>query len=194
MPQHYKLLDGTLEIDGVRMHQTARKTPLEDARDKINILHPRHGMKALDVCTGLGYSAIEFAYRGCRVTTIEKDARVLELAKENPDSQKLFNNPRIEIKNADALEILPTMPSECFDLIHHDPPRLSHAGELYSGAFYRELYRVLCSGGRLFHYTGLPGAKLGKNIAKGVKERLAQAGFVRIKWQEELQGFTAEKQ
>lgn len=193
MPQCYKLVYGTLEIDGVRMHQTKNKTPLEDARDRVEALGARQGDKVLDVCTGLGYSATEFARRGCRVTTVEKDANVLEIAKENKDSRELFNNPGIRIVNDDALTFVPSLEPCSFDVICHDPPRLSMAGELYSGAFYQELCRVLKNGGRLFHYVGSPGSKSGKNVAKGVKERLQQAGFVGVAWDESLQGFLAEK-
>lgn len=195
----YKLVrleDGgiTLEIDGVRMHQTARKTPLQDASDKAAALGVRKGSIVLDVCTGLGYSAIACTKAGAeKVCTIEKDESVLEIAKQNPFSKELFSNPKIEIINNDAVEALPDFPDGFFDCILHDPPRLSHAGELYSLEFYKQLYRILKKGGRLFHYTGTPGAARGKNIPKGVKQRLMEAGFEKIVWLEGCLGFTAEK-
>ncbi|MBI5226387.1 methyltransferase domain-containing protein [Candidatus Micrarchaeota archaeon] len=193
MPMHYLLVDGTLEIDGVRMHQTANTSPRKDAAVRVMALGPRDGLSMLDICTGLGYSALSAARRGLWVTTIEKDPQVLELCKQNKDSVGLFSHPHIKLVNQDALEFVPTLPDKSFDLICHDPPRFSMAGELYSEAFYRELFRVLKAGGRLFHYTGNPGALRGKGITRGVKERLASVGFERILWQEDLQGFLAQK-
>lgn len=193
MPAFYRLVDGTIEIDGVRMHQVARKTPLQDAADKVRLIGVRPGSNALDICTGLGYSAIAAAKAGAKVTTIEIDERVLELAKANPASKELFDNPSIAIVVADACEFVPTLPDSSFDCIFHDPPRLSMAGELYSGAFYSQLFRVLKAGGRLFHYTGNPGKMSGKNIPKGVKKRLLDAGFSAVSWSESLQGFLCRK-
>ncbi|MBI2444852.1 methyltransferase domain-containing protein [Candidatus Micrarchaeota archaeon] len=193
MVQHYRLVDGTLEIDGVRMHQTVRKTPLQDAADKVAALRPDEAMAVLDICTGLGYSALSAARRGCWVTTIEKDPHVLALAMQNPDSEGLFDHRRIKIVNEDAYAFVPTLADASFDLILHDPPRFSMAGELYSGAFYSQLFRVLKAGGRLFHYTGTPGSARGKNLPRGVKDRLLAAGFQHVTWVEDLLGFLAEK-
>ncbi len=184
----------TLEIDGVRMHQTKNKTPLQDAADKASVLGVRTGSIVLDVCTGLGYSAIACTKAGAgMVYTIEKDESVLRIAKENPFSKELFSNPKIEIVNKDAVEAIRAFPDGFFDCVLHDPPRLSHAGELYSLEFYKQLHRVLKNEGKLFHYTGTPGAARGKNIPKGVKQRLAEAGFMEIKWVEGCLGFTAKK-
>jgi hypothetical protein len=193
MPSSYRLVNGTLEIDGVRMHQTASKTPVQDARDKASALGIRRGEKILDICTGLGYSSIEAARRGAKVTTIEADEKVLEMAKANPASKELFGNPGIAIIVADAFAKIRDFPDSSFDAVSHDPPRLSMAGELYSLAFYRQLFRVLRRGGILFHYTGNPGRESGKNIPKGVKQRLVEAGFVRISWRDGLQGFLCTK-
>lgn len=190
---HYKLVEGTLEIDGVRMHQTARRTPLEGAREMAGLLEIRRGEKVLDVCTGLGYAAIEEARQGALVTTIEVDEKVLQLARQNPLSKELFGNEKIGLIVGDAFEEILGFESEEFDAVLHDPPRFSLAGELYSQAFYLQLFRVLKKEGRLFHYTGKPGEKSGKNYRKGIKQRLAQAGFQKIEWQEEARGFTAKK-
>ncbi len=192
-PIFYKLVDGTIEIDGVRMHQTSQRTPKEGCSEMVAQLHIRRGDKVLDICTGLGYSAIEEAHHGASVVTIEIDTRVLELARQNPDSKELFGNPKIEIIVKDALTEVKEFESEYFHAVLHDPPRFSLAGELYSQAFYIELFRILSPGGRLFHYTGKPGEKSGKNYRKGIKERLAQAGFEKIEWNEGAQGFSALK-
>lgn len=191
MPTHYKLVDGTLEIDGVRMHQTKDKTPQQDARDKAKLLGVRKGTKALDVCTGLGYSAIALAKKGANVLTIEMDAHVVASSEKNPDSKALFGNPAIQRFLGDAFSFVQTLPSDSFHVASHDPPRLSLAGELYSEAFYAQLFRVLKPKGKLFHYVGSPGKKRGKNVARGVKERLSRVGFESIRWVDDVQGFVA---
>lgn len=194
----YKLVrlpngENTLEIDGVRMHQTKNKTPLQDAKDKVRVLGVREGT-VLDICTGLGYSAIASLRAGAeKVYTIEKDSNVLEVAKQNPMSRQLFSTQKIQVINEDATSAIVEFPDEFFDFILHDPPRLSHAGELYSLAFYQELYRVLKEDGKLFHYTGTPGTMSGKNIPKGVKRRLMEAGFAKVFWIEDCLGFVAKK-
>jgi predicted methyltransferase len=193
MPSFYRLVDGTVEIDGVRMHQTLRKSPLQDAQDKVAALGVTAKSRVLDVCTGLGYSAIASARRGAKVTTIEIDGNVLEIAKGNADSNGLFSSPNIEIKLGDAFKAVDGFADCYFDFILHDPPRFSLAGELYSLAFYQKLFRVLKRGGRMFHYTGSPGARSGKRVAKGVKQRLVEAGFAGVRWDEGLQGFLCRK-
>jgi len=175
------------------MHQTAKRSPFEDAANRVRIAGVRAGDKVLDVCTGLGYSAIAAAEKGARVTTIEADENVLELAKQNSSSKKLFENKSIKIIVGDALEKITEFDDGEFNEILHDPPRFSFAGELYSLAFYRELFRVLKRGGKLYHYTGTPGEKRGKGIRQGVARRLAEAGFKKIAWNEESLGFTAVK-
>lgn len=194
---HYKLAGGTIEIDGVRMHQTAGRTPVEAAWEMAGLLQiRRRGERVLDVCTGLGYTAIEEARQGAFVTTIEVDENVLQLAKQNPLSKELFElekQRKIKLIVGDAFEKMLEFENEFFDAVLHDPPRFSFAGELYSQAFYSQLFRVLKKGGRLFHYTGKPGEKSGKNFRKGIKQRLAQAGLSKIEWSEEAQGFAALK-
>ena len=78
----------------------------------------------------------------------------------------------------DASSAVKTLKDESFKAILHDPPRFSHAGELYSGEFYRDLFRILRKNGRLLHYVGKPGSKYrGKDFAKGVQNRLSESGF-----------------
>ena len=190
MPSYYKLVNGTIEIDGVRMHQTKNKNPWKDSEDKVKELNPTKNSKVLDICTGLGYTAIIEANKGCFVTTIEKDENVLQIMKENPKSKKLFENQLIKIINADTFQEIRKMKGDSFGFIMHDPPRFSFAGELYSLEFYKQLFRVLKKNGRLFHYLGNP---KGNALKKGVKRRLEEAGFVKIKWVEDCKGFLASK-
>ncbi len=190
MPSYYKLIEGTIEIDGVRMHQTKNKNPWTDSTDKVKVLNPTPHSKVLDICTGLGYTAILEAKTGCRVETIELDKEVLKMMKQNPLSKDLFNNPLIKIINADAFFEVKKMKSDSFDFIMHDPPRFSFAGELYSLEFYRDLFRILKQNGRMFHYLGNP---KGDTLKKGVKRRLEEAGFEKLKWVENCKGFLAFK-
>ncbi len=193
----YKLvptIPPTIEINGIRMHRTKEVNPLQDTRNKVNAVRPREGETVLDTCMGLGYTAIEASKRGAYVITIEKDPNVIELARINPWSRELFTGGRIQVIQGDSFEVVRRFRKESFDVIIHDPPRFSLAGQLYSEEFYRELYRVLRAGGRLFHYVGNPGSKYRrKDLQKGVMERLRGAGFAGIKRVKEALGVVARK-
>lgn len=164
----------TVEIDGVHMHAIKNTTPLKVTRGKVSLLNISPREKILDICTGLGYSAIEAKEKGGEVKTIEKNKEVLQLAQLNPYSEKLAGVPIIV---GDAVKVLPSLFNEKFDKIFHDPPRFSLGGELYSLRFYEGLYRVLQKRGLLYHYTGNPGVHQERNIKKGIKNRLRKAGF-----------------
>lgn len=89
----------------------------------------RKGSIVLDVCTGLGYSAIACARAGAsEVTTLELQPTVLEIARQNPLSCQLFTLPQIRQLQGDALELIRQLPDEYFTAALHDPPRFSHAG------------------------------------------------------------------
>ncbi len=191
---HYKLIDDTIEIDGIRMHQTSRKNPTQDASDKVNLIPLNPSYIALDICTGLGYNAIFLSKKVKRVITIENDPYVLKMAKENKLSKNLFNNEKILQIIGDAFNIVKVFPANFFHVIYHDPPRLKRAGNLYSEEFYKDLFRILRNNKWLFHYTGKPGEKKGKNIPAGVKKRLTLAGFTKIEWIENCLGFIAKKE
>jgi hypothetical protein len=165
----------TLEISGIKMHRVKDVTPWEDARLKVGVLKLSEGEYVLDVCCGLGYTAIN-AYRlGAEVVSIENDINVLEIARYNPYSRDLMN---IKILLGDAYDVIDDFSSSEFDAIIHDPPRFSRAGQLYSIDFYMKLYRVLKRGGRIFHYTGRVGYRSrGIDMARGVVERMRKAGF-----------------
>lgn len=166
----------TLEISGIHMHNIVGTNPWRDAGRKVRLARVRGGMRVLDVCTGLGYTAIHSAKRGALVLSIEKDASVLEIAEYNPWSWPLAS-PDITILLGDAVEVLDELPEAVFDAVIHDPPRFSLAGELYSSEFYRKLYRVMKRGATLFHYTGGPGKHRGVSFQAGVVRRLREAGF-----------------
>lgn len=171
----------TIEIDGIRMHRTKHMTPIEDAERKIKYVGVNTGDVVLDICTGLGYTAIQAYRKNAKVTTIEKDPNVLEIARYNPFSNDLFEGiekNNISLINDNAADVVKTMEDESYNIILHDPPRFSHAGELYSEEFYTDIYRILKPNGILLHYVGNPGSKYrGKDFVKGVQNRLNGVGF-----------------
>ncbi len=182
----------TLEINGIHMHRIEGIDPYRDAELKIRSLGRARG-RVLDTCMGLGYTAIKALERGASsVVTVEVNPLVIEIARVNPWSRAL-ESPRITTLRGDVAKLIYEMPSSYFDAAIHDPPRISIAGELYSQEFYRELYRVLKPGARLFHYTGEPGRHGGPSYLKGVRNRLERAGFVAIRWVGRALGFVAAK-
>ncbi len=165
----------TMMAAGFPMHRIKDVDPNRDTLLKIKTIAPVFGA-ALDTCTGLGYTAIEMA-RTAEVTTIELDPAVQEICRLNPWSQELFESPRIERHIGSAFDLIQEMPTDSFARIIHDPPTLKLAGELYSGEMYRQLFRVLKRGGRLFHYIGNLSSAHGRSVYKGVSRRLQEAGF-----------------
>lgn len=182
----------TLLVSGRPMHRIQGTTPDRDTLAKIRTVVPLTG-RVLDTCTGLGYTAIEAAKTAEQVVTIELDPVVLEIARLNPWSQALFDNPRIEQIVGDSFEVVPTIADESFARIVHDPPLFSLAGELYSAEFYRHLFRLLQGKGRLFHYIGDLESRSGRNIVRGVVRRLQEVGFRRVVRRPEAFGVVAYK-
>jgi predicted methyltransferase len=179
-------------IAGFVMHRIKDIDPMQDTRRKIAAIAPVVG-RVLDTATGLGYTAIEAAKTAEEVVTIELDPGAQEIARLNPWSQELFRNPKIRQVMGDAAEVVQSLEGESFSRIIHDPPTFSLAGDLYSGAFYRQLYRILGRGGRLFHYIGDPRSKASGGITKGVLRRLQEAGFARVVRRPEAYGVAAHK-
>ncbi len=182
----------TLLIAGFPMHRIKGIDPQQDTLQKVRAIGKLRG-RVLDTATGLGYTAIAAARTAVHVTTIEIDPTTLEIARLNPWSRELFDNPVIEQRIGDASEVVPTLEDGSFSRIIHDPPVFSLAGELYSGAFYQQLFRVLKHGGRLFHYIGSLDSKSGSGVARGVVRRLQQAGFTRVARKPEAFGLVAYK-
>lgn len=195
---YYKLstTDGapTLEIDGIRMHRTKGVTPDEDTRKKLEVLKVTGG-RVLDTCNGLGYTAIEASRLGAEfVVTVERSIPVLMMSRLNPWSRRLYMDDRIHLLVGDSFWLVESFPNSFYDYVIHDPPRLTHAGELYSLEFYHKIARVLRIGGSLFHYTGEPGKKYrGRDVRRGVMERLRAAGFSDLRYFPDALGIVCVK-
>lgn len=182
----------TMLVSGLTMHRIEGIDPYEDTLNKIRAASPVVG-HVLDTATGLGYTAIEAAKTATRVTTVEIDPASLEIARLNPWSQALFDNPVIDQVLGHVWDVVETFDDGTFSTIIHDPPAFSLAGELYAGDFYRELYRVLRRSGRLFHYIGDPASRTIQRTQKGVVKRLHEAGFARVKQKPQAFGVLALK-
>ena len=179
-------------IAGFTMHRIVDIDPMQDTLKKIATIKPIVG-RVLDTATGLGYTAIEAAKTADEVITIELDPGAQAIARQNPWSRELFTNPRIHQRMGDAFEVVPKFEDESFSRIVHDPPVFSLAGELYSGEFYRQLYRILKRGGRLFHYIGDLNSKSSGTVTRGALKRLQEAGFSRVVRRPEAYGVVAYK-
>lgn len=188
-----------LEVDGVRMQLIKDfKTPLDYAKEVVKGLKmPSKGSAVvLDTCMGLGYTAIEASKRAAvkTVVTCELSEAVFSLARWSPLSEPLWERDgKIIAMQGSAAELIKAFDSSMFSFVIHDPPRFSHAPELYSSEFYKELYRVCRKGAGIFHYVGSVGKKKGRNIEKEVSKRLSAAGFKGIRYSRRLQGLFARK-
>jgi predicted methyltransferase len=147
----------------------------------------------LDSATGLGYAAIEAAKTATQVVTIELDPIAQEMARLNPWSQSLFTQSNIEQRMGNSADLIPEFPEQHFSCVIHDPPAINLAGDLYGATFYQALHRVLQKGGRVFHYIGDPNSGSGARVTKGVKQRLAEAGFSKVVPKPEAFGLLAYK-
>ncbi|MFH2071093.1 MAG: methyltransferase domain-containing protein [Elusimicrobiota bacterium] len=196
---YYKLVPTggwpTLQIDGIQMHRTKNITPEKDALLKVETLGIKPHHRVLDICTGLGYTAMCCSEKSKHTTTIEMDRNVIKIAKQNPYSRPLFEKikrKKIKLLVGDAENVVKKLPTGYFDCIMHDPPRYGMAENLYTERFYAELYRILKPGCRLFHYVGGPGLKYRKiNIAAKVSARLKNAGFKKVYPVENIQGIAS---
>lgn len=181
----------TMLISGLPMHRIKGTDPYRDTREKIKAARPAG--KVLDTAMGLGYTAIQAAEVAGHVLTVELDPTVEKICRLNPWSQGLFNTTKIERRFGDSFDVVETLAGGQFNCVIHDPPMFSLAGHLYSQEFYEELYRVLSDRGRLFHYIGDLKSKSGSGVARGVRQRLAAAGFSRVVDRAEAFGVLALK-
>lgn len=168
-----------LLISGFTMHRFKDISPRRAAQEMVRAAAPIHG-RILDTATGLGYTAIAAAQKASAVITIELDPGSLEMARSNPWSQELFHHPAIRLIAGDSSEEIVKFADGYFDVVIHDPPSISLAGDLYGGEFYRQAWRVLAGNGRMFHYCGDPGSASGGRVTGGVVRRLQTAGFRRV--------------
>ncbi|MDX2138551.1 MAG: methyltransferase domain-containing protein [Chloroflexota bacterium] len=182
----------TMLIAGFPMHRIKDTDPILDTQAKIKAIAPISG-RVLDCNMGLGYTAIHAARTAQHVITIELDPAVVAIAEQNPWSRELFTNPRIERVIGDAFDVVEAQQDESFARVLHDPPTIQLAGDLYSADFYRELYRVLQKGGRLFHYIGDPNSTHGAKFTPGVMARLEKVGFTRVVRRPDAFGVSAHK-
>jgi uncharacterized protein len=183
----------TMLISGIPMHRIKDTDPHRDTLEKIKAVAPIKG-DVLDTTTGLGYTAIQAAKTARQVVTIEIDPVAQEIARQNPWSQEIFNNPKIRQVIGDAFDEIETCEAGAFSTIVHDPPMFSLAGELYSLAFYQQAFRVLKHRGRMFHYIGDPESKSGARVTAGVVRRLQEAGFKRVTRAPRAFGVVAHKE
>ncbi|MGC9135586.1 RsmD family RNA methyltransferase [Caldivirga sp.] len=169
----------TLVIDGIVMH-TVMNDPLKYSYVKISGVRIRGVV--LDCCTGLGYTTLVALRKGARrVVTVEADDNVIELASYNPWSIHLAD-PRVDLMLGDIYEVSGWIRDSAFDVIIHDPPRpTKRFTALYSEELYRIYSRLLRKGGLLYHYVPMTGVKYrGRNVRRGVIERLRSVGFIII--------------
>jgi uncharacterized protein len=182
----------TMLLSGLPMHRIKGTDPHQDTLNKVKTVRPLVG-RVLDTATGLGYTAIEAARTAEQVTTIELDPAVLTIARRNPWSRELFDNPKITQLIGDSFEQVPLFADNTFSRIIHDPPMFHLAGDLYSGEFYCQLWRVLKNTGRLFHYIGDLESSSGQRVTRGVARRLQEAGFKNITHRKDAFGLVAYK-
>ncbi len=166
----------TFEIDGIKMLPTAQVSPYADAERKVDLIQP-HGKLILDTCGGLGYFAAWCLQRGARqVLSYENNPDVIWLRSLNPWSPAVGDG--LTLAQADIAVEIALLSDESVDAVLHDPPRFGTAGDLYSQAFYGQLFRVLKANGRMFHYTGTPNKLTsGRDVPGEVARRLRRAGF-----------------
>lgn len=181
----------TLLIAGFPMHRIKGIEPQQDTLNKIKAARPTG--RVLDTSMGLGYTAIQAARTSEHVVTIELDPAVVEIAEQNPWSRELFTSPKIERRTGDSFDAVEAFADTTFSCILHDPPTIQLAGDLYSGEYYRHLYRILKPRGRLFHYIGDLRSPSVSRIVKGVVARLTAAGFKSVQNHPEAYGVLALK-
>jgi len=179
-----------LVISGFLMHRVRDVTPDEGAAAMVRALGKVRG-RLLDTTTGLGYAAIAATRIAVEVVTIEIEPVARELARENPWSQELFDNPRLSLREGDSSQLIDEFAEGSFAAVLHDPPAINLAGELYAGEFYARVRRLLSRNGRFFHYIGDPNSPSGGRTTKGVVKRLHDAGFSRVSIVKEAFGVLA---
>lgn len=184
----------TLILGGFGMHRLKDTDPAADTNAKIAAVGMQYLQgNILDICTGLGYTAIQAASSEfvSSVVTIELDPIVVDVQERNPWSRELFSNDKIIRHVGNAVEVVKQFEDDSFDAIIHDPPARAIGGDLYGAEFYKELGRVCRHRGRLFHYIGDPRSVESGRLYRGITDRLTDAGFERIEKNTLAYGLTA---
>src|SRR5690606_11055209 len=103
----------TFEIDGIKMLQTAKVSPFEDARSKVALIDPR-GRRVLDTCGGLGYFAAGCLEAGAAdILSFEKSEDVLWLRTLNPwspDPDAPEHGGRLQLRQGDVSQEIARLP------------------------------------------------------------------------------------
>lgn len=182
----------TLILGGFGMHRFKNTNPQADTIAKIKAVGHFHG-HVLDICTGLGYTAIHAAKfeEVNKVTTIELDPLVISIQRRNPWSRELFENEKIQRLQGNGVDVIKQLASNTFSIVIHDPPAQRLAGHLFSEQFYKEIRRVIRTGGKLFHYIGDPDSDESGKLFAGVERRLRGVGFGEIEVNRKAYGLTA---
>jgi SAM-dependent methyltransferase len=151
----------TVVLGGFGMHRFAGSaSPAMDTKLKLRALGHKLRGRVLDVCTGLGYTAIGAAEKEAVeiVATLELDPLMVRIQDANPWSAGLWG-PKVERYLGDAVDLLPHIPAGSFDAICHDPPAQAMSGELFSQEVYAHFARILTPSGALYHYIGDPDSR-----------------------------------
>ncbi len=172
----------TVEISGIKMHVTENGDPWKDTRQKLRFLKSVRGI-VWDTCCGMGYSAMGLAtLPGVdQVISSEVDMTMLTLCRENPWAVDLWHNPAIQVVQANAAEFVNMIADRSLGGVLHDPPRYALAPVLYEEQFYRQLWRVMKHGARLYHYTGNPRKHQARGLPHRTAERLRKVGFQNVR-------------
>jgi len=160
-----------LQFSGTSMH----KMPFVE-----RIRGERLSGSVLDAGTGLGYTAIAASETADYVTTVEVDPTVVEIAKLNPYSAKLFAKANIRLGGGDVVDEIRKLADSSFDYIIFDAGTPRSSGEFFSLGNYRQACRVLKVGGKLYHYLPKHHARRGRDFAAEVVSRLKAAGFTLV--------------
>ncbi len=173
-----------LKISGTSMHKKEFLDRLQ--RDKL------YG-DVLDSGTGLGYSSIIISKTADKVTTVEIDENVIQVAKLNPYSQDLFDNKKIIIISGNICQEIKKFANEEFDFVVLDGGSVKGSDEFFSLNNYKEVFRVLKRKGKLYHYVPKHQIKRGRDFATEVISKLKKVGFKRVFRDEEGSYLIAQK-
>ena len=149
--------------------EEAVKKFVEPVKDKVR---PR----ILDICFGLGYNSAAAlgVFEECYIIGIENDAKVIREIQDAPfrhyneiQLATQGKSSRVEIRVADARKDIKKLDAESFDIVFLDPFSPKKCPELWSEAFFRDIFRIMKPGGILTTYS----------CARTVRENLRNAGF-----------------